>query len=95
MDGSLFLSKVDNKTLNENRNKDFYDENILIIGSSKNKENLFFINETFKKLITVKIELWYGGFSTSAFNDILMLLRDMRKDDNLKTEILSLFDDVV
>jgi hypothetical protein len=95
MEGSLFLSKVDNKTLNENRNKEFYSENTLIIGSSKNKENLFFINETFKKLITEKLVMWNGSFSTDAFNDILMLLKDMRKDEKFKKEILSLFDDVV
>jgi hypothetical protein len=95
MNGSLFLSKVDNKTLNENRKKDFYDENILVIASCKNKENLFFINETLKKLITEKLVMWNGGFSTDAFNDILMLLKDMRKDEKFKNEILSLFDDVV
>jgi hypothetical protein len=95
MEGSLFLSKVDNKTLNEYRKKEFYNENILIIGSSKNKENLFFINEIFKKLITEKLVMWNGSFSTDAFNDILILLKDMRKDEKFKKEILSLFDDVV
>ena len=91
MEGSLFLSKVDNKTLNENRTKEFYDENILIIGSTKENKDLFFINEIFKKVISEKLVIWNGGLSTDEHNDILMLLNDMRKDEDFKNKVLSLF----
>ena len=93
IDGSLFLSKVSNQVLNENKDSDFTNSNIKIIASNKKQEGLTFINPILDKILWTYFTVFIGGFNTEALYSILLLLIDMKKDNSFNAEVMDVFND--
>jgi hypothetical protein len=89
--GDVYLSKVSNFVLNENKTIEYYTENTKTIASKTIKDDLFLIDDKLNNILWNYLTIWNGGFNTNAFLSILILLDDMSKNDELKTNVLSIF----
>lgn len=92
--GNLYLSKVSNFVLNTSPNQDFVDANIKIIASKTKQDGLSFITHQLDDLLWNNLTIFINGFDSDALYSILVLLSNMNKNEVVRDDVLSIFNDL-